>query len=414
MAHNRVTVQPTQRMALTTGLLTSIQLLRADAASLTQQLEDLATENPALVLTRRSGQDWLPRWKSAFAVDANRPEPAAAAQSPMALMLDMVAAMTLPPLEARIAEALVAALEPTGWLGRPLAAIATDARAPLAATEAVLSHLQDRAEPSGLFDRNLAECLRLQARDADELDPIMAALLDRLDLLAKGEIDRLAQEIGTDTDEIRDRAGRLRRYDPKPGAQFEPLAAPVREPDLIAEPGAGGWTVALNRSSLPAVSVSEGRGPDHAAARLMLRMVEGRNATLLAVAQTVLARQTVALEQGPGALEPLTMAKVAKALSLHQSTISRVVAGTSVDTPRGTWWLRALFTQAARRGAPPFCRTAGSAVPPGCRRKPQLSAFRCRPCRPIGRNRRAHRPAHHRQVSPNAETSPAHRRRRPE
>jgi RNA polymerase sigma-54 factor len=67
MARSRVTVQQTQRMALTTGLLTSIGILRADAESLTKQLEDLAAENPQLVLTRPPVQDWLPRWKSAFA-----------------------------------------------------------------------------------------------------------------------------------------------------------------------------------------------------------------------------------------------------------------------------------------------------------------------------------------------------------
>jgi len=40
----------------------------------------------------------------------------------------------------------------------------------------------------------------------------------------------------------------------------------------------------------------------------------------------------------------MTMAEVAEALALHESTVSRVVAGTSVDTPRGTWWLRRLFS----------------------------------------------------------------------
>ena len=38
------------------------------------------------------------------------------------------------------------------------------------------------------------------------------------------------------------------------------------------------------------------------------------------------------------------MGDVAQALDLHESTISRVVAGTSIDTPRGTWWLKALFS----------------------------------------------------------------------
>lgn len=352
MARNRVTVQQAQRMTLTTGLLTSINILREDAASLTKQLEEMAAENPQLVLARPPPHDWLPRWKTAFAGDAERSEPVAAAPSLVAHVMEMVGAMALPPEEMRIAEALVGALEPTGWLGRPLDAIAAEARASLAATERLLARLQARAEPSGLLARNLAECLRLQAQDADDLDPIMTGLLDRLELLAKGDIDRLARELSTSVAEVRLRIGRLRSYDPKPGARFEMLAAPVREPDLIAELGRSGWTIALNRSALPAVSVAAGRSKDHAEARAMVRMIEGRNSTLLAVAQEVLTRQSTALDEGPGALHPLTMAEVAEALGLHESTVSRVVAGASVDTPRGTWWLRSLFSQAPRQGGP--------------------------------------------------------------
>ncbi len=151
---------------------------------------------------------------------------------------------------------------------------------------------------------------------------------------------------------MRDRLRSLRRYDPKPGARFEPCAAPLREPDLIAEAGPDGWVVSLNRSALPSLAVAEGRGPGRAAARALARMVEGRNTTLLAVGREILARQTLALNQGTGALAPMTMAEVAQSLGLHESTVSRVVAGTAVDTPRGTWWLRALFTQAAQAGGP--------------------------------------------------------------
>jgi RNA polymerase sigma-54 factor len=243
-------------------------------------------------------------------------------------------------------------LEPSGWLGRPLSAIAGQVGVGLAEAESVLLKLQLRAEPTGLFARNLAECLRLQAEDAGELDPAMAVVLDRLDLVAQGQIDRLAREAGVDAATIRARIGTLRGYDPKPGAGFEPVAAPVREPDLIAEKHEGGWVVRLNRSALPTLTVAEGRGKGRAEARALVRMVEGRNMTLLAVGQEVLARQVAALDHGIGALVPMTMAEVAEALRLHESTVSRVVAGTAVDTPRGTWWLRALFTQSVREGGP--------------------------------------------------------------
>ena len=351
-SRNRISVQQTQRMALTTGLATSIRILRADAAGLSRYLEEAAAENPQIILTKPQVQDWLPRWKSAFGSDAERPEQEAAGPSLVAHVLGMIEALRLSPTELRIATALAEALEPSGWIGRSLPAIATLLALPLAAVESVLHRLQERAEPTGLFARNLAECLRLQAAEAGELDRPMAALLDRLDLLAKGEIDRIARDAGLDPADLRQAFGRLRSYDPKPGARFEANAAPVREPDLIAEKGAAGWIVSLNRSALPSVSVAEGRAKGRAEARALIKMIEGRNATLLSVAQNILTRQTAALEHGIGALVPMTMAEVAEALGLAQSTVSRAVAGTAVDTPRGTWWLRSLFTQAVREGGP--------------------------------------------------------------
>jgi RNA polymerase sigma-54 factor len=351
-SRNRISVQQTQRLTLTTNLAASIRILRADAAGLSRYLEEQAAENPQLVLSGPGQGDWTPRWKSVLHGGVDAPETAAAAPSLISHVLQLVEALQLSPGEARIAEALVEALEPSGWLGRGLAAIAQGVGASVAEVEAVLRRLQARAEPTGLFARNLAECLRLQAEDAGELDRAMAAVLDRLDLVARGEVERLARDAGLAEAEVRAGIGRLRSYDPKPGAGFEPFAAPVREPDLITEKQDGEWVVSLNRSALPTVSVAEGRGGGRAEARALLRMVEGRNTTLLAVGQEILLRQVEALDKGPGALAPMTMADIAGALGLHESTVSRVVAGTAVDTPRGTWWLRALFTKAAREGGP--------------------------------------------------------------
>jgi RNA polymerase sigma-54 factor len=351
-SRTRVSVQQTQRLTLTTALANSIQILRADAAGLTAHLEELAAENPQIVLTKPQVSEWLPRWKSAFAIDGDRPEQAAAAPSLLSHVLGMIDAMRLEPAEARIAEALAGALEPTGWLGSTPADIARPLAVAIPAVEAVLRRLQDRVEPTGIFARNLAECLRLQAADAGELDPLMIAVLDRLELLAKGDLDRIAREAGTEVDEVRTRLARLRGYDPKPGASFEPLSAPLREPDLIAQKGPTGWIISLNRSALPSITVAAGRAKGRAEARALARMVEGRNATLLSVGQEILQRQMAALEAGTGALEPMTMAEIAGALGLHESTVSRVVAGAAVDTPRGTWWLRMLFTKAAREGGP--------------------------------------------------------------
>lgn len=348
-AKQRIAVTTTQRLHLSTALQSSLRLLKADAAGLTRYLEEQAAENPALQLGPPPPGDWLPRWDSMFRGTDPPPDTAATAAPPslMAHVTAWIDSQPFPPAEARIALALTEALEPSGWLGQPLPRIAREIASPLAQVEAVLAHLQT-IDPPGLFARNLSECLRLQALAEGDPDPVLLGVIDNLDLVATGDTPRLARKLGTHEPAVAYAIRAIRAMNPKPGAQFDHLAAPIREPDLIARRGDLGWTVALNRSALPSLAVTPGRGQGQGPARALLRLVEARNTTLLRVGQEILRRQEAALDHGPARLIPLTMAEIAAPLGLHESTVSRVVAGTSVDTPRGTLWLRALFS--ARRG----------------------------------------------------------------
>ena len=349
MATNqRIEVTTTQRLHLSMALQSSLRLLKADAAGLTRYLEEQATENPALLLSPPPPGDWLPRWDSMFRSDD--PPPSRAESAPPSLMAhvtDWITRQSLPQAEARIALALAEALEPSGWLGQPLQRIATETGASPAQVESTLTRLQS-IEPAGLFARSLSECLRLQARAEGQATPTLLGVIDNLDLVATNDIPRLARKLGTAEADITHAIRSIRAMNPKPGAQFDSLAAPIREPDLIARKGDLGWTVALNRSSLPTIAIAAGRGKGQGPARALLRLVEARNTTLLRVGQEILRRQQTALDYGATRLLPMTMADIATTLDLHESTISRVVSGTSVDTPRGTLWLRALFS--ARRG----------------------------------------------------------------
>jgi RNA polymerase sigma-54 factor len=353
-SRQRLSVTQTQSLSLTTGLLASIKMLRTDAAGLTRYLEEHAAKNPYLALERPVATDWLPRWNGVLATGGDRPEedrdeaPAPSLISHIMAEVDRL----FPGGRARqIALVLAEAVEPSGWLGAPLASLAAEAKATLAEATAVLHKLQE-IEPTGLFAQNLADCLRLQAREAGVLDAVFGTMLDNLDALARGDFAGLAKQCGVAEGEILTRLRTIRAMDPKPGAQFAQGAAPVREPDLTARQGAKGWEVALNRSALPVVRLDEPPpGPRDpavktawSAAQSVARMVAARNTTLLAVGAEVMRRQVSALDHGLGALVPLSMGDVALALDLHESTISRVVAGTSIDTPRGTLWLKALFS----------------------------------------------------------------------
>ncbi len=345
-SRTRMGVTQTQRLQLSTSLHAALRLLRADAAGLARYLEEQAAETPALILREAmpAPGEWLPRWSGVLPRGEGPPIEALAAQGPslIAHVLDALPGLVPAGPGRRIAIALAEALEPSGWLGRPVARIAADLAAPVAQVETVLAQMQ-QIEPTGLFARDLTDCLRLQAQEAGVLDPVMAQMLSRLDLVGSGDWPRLAKLAHVDEAAIVRAFRHIRSFNPKPGTAFSAVSSPLREPDLTVRQGAEGWEISLNRAALPTLSVDDtATGAAHA--RSVLRLVESRNATLLLVGQTVLLHQRAALETGPAALRPLTMQAVADTLQMHKSTISRVVAGTAVDTPHGTWWLRALFS----------------------------------------------------------------------
>ena len=344
----------TQRLQQNIGLHTALKFLKADAAGLTRYLEEIAASNPHLVLDPPplpAPGEWLQRWRRVLpglggvAAEAT----AGIGASLMAHVMAAIDRRMKTGPERMIALALAEALEPSGWLGRPESLIARDLGVAVAAVAAVLLRLQE-IEPIGLFARDLAECLRLQAQEGGTYDAVMAVILARLDLLAAGATGRLARLAGVTEAEVLQRFRLIRAMDPKPGTQFDSLATPQpREPDLILRPRpTGGWDLQLNRSSLPGLRIVEAGagGAALAAAKAVERMVAARNVTILRVGWEILRRQEAALRGGPAALVPMGMAEVAAALDLHESTISRVVAGTSVDTPHGLWWLRRLFSRA--------------------------------------------------------------------
>lgn len=254
------------------------------------------------------------------------------------------------PSDRRVAEAFAEALEPSGWISRGPAEIARDCGCAPEQAEAVLARLQ-QIEPAGLFARSLAECLRLQAIDMDVLTPDFALMLDNLRILARGDLDALAELCGCDLDRMQQMVRVLRGMNPKPGSAFDGTAPPITEPDLIVRRSEGGWLVELNRSNLPAVEVREAPGvggsPEELReARWLERAVFRRNATTLLIAHAVVSRQGAFLKDGPGQMKPLSFAEVADSTALHQSTVSRVTSGLLVATPRGTLRFRDFFSPA--------------------------------------------------------------------
>lgn len=262
-----------------------------------------------------------------------------------------------------IAYALAEALEPTGWLGRPLSDIAATCGCDEAEVEAVLDTVQ-RLEPEGVFARDLAECLRIQARERGLLDAVMSIVLDHLDMLANGDLQQLARRAGATVEDIANALKLIREMNPKPGEAYEVAPLRVHAPDVIVTASADGWVVDLNRSTLPSLTINETYAEavskerknkaDEAAsqfaadslgsARWLRRALDQRNSTTLKIAGEVIRMQADFLTEGLSALKPLALKDIAEAVGMHESTVSRVTSGLLLSTPKGCFPLKSLFS----------------------------------------------------------------------
>ena len=121
--------------------------------------------------------------------------------------------------EAFVARALIDQLDEAGYLTASLGEVAGLLGVPLAEVERALVVVQS-LDPTGVGARTLAECLALQAREADRYDPCMARLIDNLELVARGDVSRLKRMCEVDDEDFADMLAELRGYDPRPGLRF--------------------------------------------------------------------------------------------------------------------------------------------------------------------------------------------------
>ena len=315
--------------------------------------------------------DWHARGGGGFDSDVPSLDQTAAAR-PRTLrehLIEQIGADLTDPADRIIAFHLLDQLDEAGYLREPLEGAAQRLGCPAERVDRVLARLQE-FEPPGVFARNLPECLALQLRDRNRLDPAMQLLLDNLPLLAARNGAALMRICGVDAEDLAEMAAEIKSLDPRPGHAFDPpLAQPV-VPDILmrAQPD-GGWLVELNADTLPRVLVNnryyarisrqtrskaerEYLTDRLQAANWLVKSLHQRATTILKVAAEIVRQQDGFFRHGVQALRPLILRDIADAIAMHESTVSRVTSNKYIATPRGLFELKYFFTSAiaASRG----------------------------------------------------------------
>ena len=225
----------------------------------------------------------------------------------------------------------------------------------------VLTVIQD-FEPTGVGARDLAECLKLQLIEENRFDPAMERLLANLELMAKRDFVSLRRICGVDEEDMAEMVADIRKLEPKPGLKFGRSQIQTVIPDVFVRKASdGSWLVELNSDALPRVLVNQTYAArvssnlkseaDKAyisealqTANWLTRSLEQRAKTILKVATEIVRHQDMFFSHGVEFLKPLNLRAVADAISMHESTVSRVTSNKYIAAERGVFEMKYFFT----------------------------------------------------------------------
>jgi RNA polymerase sigma-54 factor len=316
--------------------------------------------------TRLAGSDWASikhRGGSGNGEDSNLE---AYVSSKLSLKDHLEAQLPLAlinPAERLVGRHLIDLVDEAGYLNADLIDLAGKLGTEQELIERVLSVLQT-FDPPGVFARSLGECLALQLKEGNRYDPQIALFLENLDLLARHDVAKLRKIVGVDMDELSDMINEIKGLNPKPGLALGSVQVQPVVPDVIIRPASdGSWLVELNSETLPRVlvdrsyfaRVSRTANSDSdkeylseclQTANWLVKSLDQRARTILKVAREIVRQQDGFLTYGIQYLRPLNLKTVAEAISMHESTVSRVTSNKYMATSRGIFELKYFFTSA--------------------------------------------------------------------
>ncbi len=278
-------------------------------------------------------------------------------------LLNQMTLALVDPAERFVGQHLVDLVDEAGYLPANIEQLVEKLGASLDFIEHVIEKLQ-AFDPPGVFARSLAECLALQLKELNRYDPQIALFLDNLHLLASHKLSALKKAVGVDMDELTDMISEVKTLNPKPGLKFGSVQVQPVVPDVLVRIASdSSWIVELNSDTLPRVLVnrqyyarvnktaSSDKDKDYLVeclqtANWLVKSLDQRARTILRVAQEIVRQQDGFFTYGVQHLRPLNLKTVADAISMHESTVSRVTSNKYIATPRGIFEMKYFFTSA--------------------------------------------------------------------
>lgn len=273
-----------------------------------------------------------------------------------------------------IAEAIIESVDVEGYLSSTIEDIFSGLERELSTEEdpleldefnAVLHRLQ-QFDPPGVCASGLADCLSIQLKqlpaDTPSRDIAIKVVEKHIELLGTKDFAQIMRKAKIKETELRDIFILIQTLNPRPGNAIESGKSEYVIPDVIVSKDLKNnrWLVELNPDIAPKLRVNSSYASmvkradnssdntylkDHLQeAKWFIKSLQSRNETLLKVATTIVERQRGFLDYGEEAMKPLVLHDIAEAVSMHESTISRVTTQKYMHTPRGIFELKYFFS----------------------------------------------------------------------
>jgi RNA polymerase sigma-54 factor len=262
----------------------------------------------------------------------------------------------------KAAELIIGNIDDDGFLQSTTEEMALNSGIPQEDFERVIGLIQT-FYPAGVGARDLRECLLIQlGRQGKEHSLEHRIVSEHMDDLGKHRFVEIARRMAIGADEVQKAADNIARLNPRPGQIFAAAPQNYVLPDVIVEKVDGEYQISFNNEQIPHLRISNlykdiiGSGDAQTSdvkdyirdkirsGKFLIRSIHQRQQTIMNIAQQIVSRQRDFLEHGASHLKPMTMAEVADAVGVHETTVSRAVSGKYMATPQGVFEMKYFFT----------------------------------------------------------------------
>ena len=378
-----VSIQQTQKLALTPQMEQSLSVLQMGTEELNQCIEEEVLSNPMLDYAkepekkevRRSQGEGIGYYSRKKTEDTdyqsylNAIADEKSEDTELAEYLRMqLYTKKISPRRQKIGEYLIECLEESGYLKMDMDELAKGIGLSKEELEREIRFMQT-LEPCGVFARDLKECLLLPVEGEEQMQRQARLLIEKyLDEIAQNKIPQISKQTGLTTAEITKTIRYIKEeLEPVPGRGYGCANRNEHiDPDSTVKEDEKGYRIILNKEKVHTLELNREYLPmlgqvhsseenkylkeQYQKAKILLQNIGKREETLAAVAEAIVDWQREFFEKGKASLKPMNLLDIAQELDVHESTVSRAVRDKYLECRWGIFELKYFFSNKTSDG----------------------------------------------------------------